>query len=668
MCRLVRVVIASWITCAVAAGCRQPPLSVQARFEIDPSPLLQPFASRANADQPPGPAETCENADGAVIGAVSTVSSPEKTRREICLAECVALALENGRTGTFFDRAGSDRRTSAQGLFRQPLPSAATDSIRVVSYDPALLATEIEESLAKFDAVWQNSLVWNRVDQPSRIANAMPTALDVLNQADRLDQVQFRSAILKPLPTGGVAGITFRTDYENNQLPPGSGLVNPAYRSFLDFTFEQPLLQGAGVFINQIRDNHPGSLRNQIPTGGRVPGILLTRLVYDQAQLEFERRLQELLFAVEEAYWELYCAYWDLYSRDSGMRLAQDVWQRAKARYEAGGIGIQDLAQIEVQYQLFRTQRLEALGNGSGGRLGVLEAERRLRYVIGLPAEDGTRLIPSDEPVTTPFEPDWLAAMTEATALRPELLQVRQDIRAAELNLRQARNLLLPDLRLVSRLSPNGLGTNFGSSLSGVGEFRNNDFELGLQMQVPIGVRAAHAEVERARLQLGQRFAFLRDQESKIVSSLQRSYRSVVQFREEVRTRHSQRVAAGTQLQALYERFKAGDRNSDILVRTQQIWADALRDEYVAVCNYNVALADFERQKGTILRAHNVTIAQGPFPQCARERPSEHIREFQRGQHAATPAGGRSACPDALARTDDTPPALPDGPAFAVER
>src|SRR5262245_54794658 len=64
-------------------------------------------------------------------------------------------------------------------------------------------------------------------------------------------------------------------------------------------------------------------------------------------------------------------------------------------------------------------------------------------------------------------------------------------------------------------------------------------------------VRSASAENTRARLQLAQRQAFLHDQEAKLVLSLQRSYRSVVQYRQEMQTRESLRRAVTTQLQAL---------------------------------------------------------------------------------------------------------------------
>ena len=53
-------------------------------------------------------------------------------------------------------------------------------------------------------------------------------------------------------------------------------------------------------------------------------------------------------------------------------------------------------------------------------------------------------------------------------------------------------------------------------------------------------------------------------QEGKLLLSLQRSYRDLIQFREEVVTRHSQREAAATQVRARFAKFKAGDRDTSI--------------------------------------------------------------------------------------------------------
>ena len=40
--------------------------------------------------------------------------------------------------------------------------------------------------------------------------------------------------------------------------------------------------------------------------------------------------------------------------------------------------------------------------------------ERQLRFTIGLPPEDGCRLVPNDEPTLAPYTPDWCTALNEA--------------------------------------------------------------------------------------------------------------------------------------------------------------------------------------------------------------------------------------------------------------
>src|SRR4051794_14163924 len=92
------------------AGCSQLP------FQPGGSSLSASAASQAlhTAARPVG----CEQTGSGlpIPPSVSTVTSPDAPRRAISLAECICLALENGRTGEFYDRIGSDRRTSVTGL------------------------------------------------------------------------------------------------------------------------------------------------------------------------------------------------------------------------------------------------------------------------------------------------------------------------------------------------------------------------------------------------------------------------------------------------------------------------------------------------------------------------------------------------------------------------
>lgn len=630
-------------------------------------PNNPPDAACAHASRPdPLLPAGCGDDDGEPcpqnIATVSTVMNPEARLREISLAECIALALENGRTGQFFDRAGTGRRTSVTGVAPGGA-SGVSDSIRVLAYTPAILGTDIEQSLSRFDVIWQTGFQFNHFDEPVGLTSLLPEGVPgfnnstVQNVANSFaffnttsveDTALFGTQLIKPLPTGGTAGISFLTDYFNTPNIAGAlnvpvvdrsipinnpFLFTPAYRPQVNFTFEQPLLQGFGLFTNDVRDSHPGSLRTPFPTDVRAPGILLTRVTYEQSKLEFQRQVHDLLYTVEEAYWELYGAYWDLHSREVGMRQALSAWQVAKQKFDKGGLPARNLAQIEQQYLNFRIQRLQALGHGAPGQSGVLEAERRLRYVLGLPAEDGTRLIPCNMPVDTPQVPDWKSAVADAFGQRPELQQIHQELRAAELILRRSEDLRLPDLRFLARYNINGLGQDLGSALDNFAQARYDDWDAGLVLSVPLGARLGNSEVARAKLKLAQRNLYLRDQEDKVVLSLQRSYRDVVQLSEEIHLRRLRQNAASAELTERFKIFQAGasdEASLNVLLEAQRNWIEALRDEQLAICRYNVALADFEWQKGTIMAYDNVQVAEGAVPAYAFDRASKHIRQFQR--------------------------------------
>ena len=90
-----------------------------------------------------------------------------------------------------------------------------SDSIRVLSMDPATTAANIDASLAKFDAVVGTTMTWVTTDQPivSALQNLQAGGTSSGLSAIMQQQAQFQSGIYKPLPTGGVAGITFTAPY-----------------------------------------------------------------------------------------------------------------------------------------------------------------------------------------------------------------------------------------------------------------------------------------------------------------------------------------------------------------------------------------------------------------------------------------------------------------------
>ena len=96
---------------------------------------------------------------------------------------------------------------------------------------------EIEDALSKFDARLRTSMEWNKTEDP--INSAIDVLIGAGLNATVNNTARFQSTLVKPLPTGGVAGITFRTDYQLLSMPP-AGVTNPAYRPFVQLQFDQP--------------------------------------------------------------------------------------------------------------------------------------------------------------------------------------------------------------------------------------------------------------------------------------------------------------------------------------------------------------------------------------------------------------------------------------------
>lgn len=603
-----------------------------------------------------------------------TLTNLDRKVRFISLAECVAIALENGRVGQqnlLFPGTANDNLVQFTGAGGGQ-GVTASDAIRVFALNPAGTGANIEVALSKFDTVFAGGLLYQNTDQP--IASAFQRLQAGTLTAIQQEQATASLGLFKPLATGGVAGITFNVPYTYTNL---SARTNPSYTPQLQFQFEQPLLQGFGVEINQLRQVHPGStfggfLNNGILNAGSalsnygpqgVEGILISRLRFDESRAEFERQVNQMLLNVEWAYWNLYGSYWQVYSREQGLRFALEAFKLTKAKYEAGRATAAEFYQTRGQYERFRAQRLQQIDQ-------TLEYERQLRSLMGIPVEDKTRLVPSDSPTLAPYQPDWKLALEEALCKRPELVMVRHEIKANQMRLLLARNNILPDLRFTSSYDINSLGSRLdgasaelqgqgANAFRGLAENNFNSWSLGLRAYVPLGFRAGHATLRQAQIDLARSVEVLKDNELKAQSYLAYFYRRINLKYEQIRASRSTREAFGEQLRAAYQAFIAGRDTPDKVLEAQNSWADALAQEYQAIVDYNTALCGFEFAKGTIQDHDNVRVAEGPVPHCVAVRAVDHERQRTAAcilrERAApmpvTPVGGKCETPDGRAPT-----------------
>lgn len=623
--RWIKRALAGLLALGAAGGCKQ-------QLFMEPADYQDAVLSALPRDIENRPHDGIVPSQVDKLAGAATVLDPNRPARMVTLQECIAIALEQGNVGSQSPLNFGFKTESIE--VQQGRTVGGSDAIRVFSLDPSLASVALERSLSKFDARWVSSMSWQKVDSP--------VAAQFLSFQNARDAANLNSTLLKPLPTGGVAGITFSTDYSSfNRIPPNqqASFVNPNYTPRVQFTFEQPLMRLFGVEANQIAPSHPGSLQLGVqPTGGQgTEGILISRIRVDQARAEFDQRVNYMLANVETAYWNLYAAYYNLYAQEEGLRQAYEGYNFIENRVRIGNQPPQDVFQARAQFERFRRQVYQARGQ-------VLESERQLRGLLGLRSDDGSRLVPIDKPTEAAFRPDFYEAANDALEYRPELLQARQTLKANQLNLLLQKNLRQADVRFFSQYDVAGLGTRLdgpefdgpvgnqrtGNALASLASNNFNSWTLGVRMDIPIGFRDANGLVRDAQLNLARSYFQLRDAEMKALEYLVQQYRRLVQAHAEIGPAREERKALQIYLGKNREVIEIGRWDASFyqqLLTVQRDLATAIANEFRAIAEYNSALAQFELAKGTIQQYNNVSVGEGPLPPWVQKKAADHIRE-----------------------------------------
>jgi len=554
----------------------------------------------------------------------ATVIDTDRQLRKMTLKEALAIGIEGGNTGS--QGLNGQDSTTLPGFTGRG--TNGTDTVRAFVMDPAIASAEVERSLSKFDARWISSMVWQKQDQPT---------LTLQQSFSNGDSAALTSTLVKPLPTGGVAGITTSINYLNLSSPPQNSQfvsLNTSYTPRVQFIFEQPLLQGFGVEANQLLGSHLGSIL--IPGlrasgGSGTEGILVTRVRSEQAKSNFDAQVNQLLLNVEVAYWNLFAAYYNLYAQEEGLKASYRYYRLLEDRKNLDLPTL--LPQAKAQYWLFRQQVITARGQ-------VLSADRALRGILGMRSDDGTVLIPDDQPSLTKMPVDFASSISEAMQYRPELLTARYEVKAQQLNLLNQRNLRMPEVRAYGSYDIAGLGSGLAgngftngqpsNALTSLGNNNFNSYQIGLRADIPIGFRDASALVRQSQLSLWKSFEQLRDSERKAYEFMVESMRNLEQSWATVEVNRNRRIALEDQLTRIKERIYGevwkGTEEQNSLIIALRDFSNAISDEFRAIANYNSALAQIEYAKGTIQRYNHVSVSEGPLPAFVQKKASDHFR------------------------------------------
>ncbi len=580
--------------------------------------------------------DTCQEPLDEAAGAVDplTLSNPNfDVIWELSLEEAIRTALENGKVlrnlgGRFASFGGPRPQTGEPAV---SLLTAPTQTPTI--YDPAVVETDpfrgVESALALFDAQLTSSLTWDRQNRPQNIDIAGGSIFPRVLEGDTGN---WTTGITKRTATGATFGFSNQTLYDNNNSPirerdpiTGQVVVPSTWTTNYDFSFNQPLLQGAGVTYNRIAG--PDAFEN-LYSRPIFRGVLLARVNADISLADFEAGVRNLVSDTEQSYWELYFAYRNLEARKAGRDSALEAWRKVHALYveQSRGGEADKEAQAREQYFFFRSEVEQALTD-------VYRSENRLRFMMGISPSDGRLIRPSDEPTTARITFDWQQSLVEALSRSAELRRQKWIIKQRELELVAAKNLILPRLDLIGRWRFLGMGqdlinqnynpyeaSNVADPLQGTDSYSTlfsgqfQEWQAGAQFQMPLGFRRELATVRHHQLQLARERARLQDEELEASHALVDAVRNVDTNFALAQTNYNRRVAAERQVEAVQAAYDANTVTFDQLLDAQRRRAEAESSYYRSLVDYNRSISQLHYRKGSLLEYNGVFLAEGPWP------------------------------------------------------
>ena len=360
--------------------------------------------------------------------------------------------------------------------------------------------------------------------------------------------------------------------------------------------------------------------------------MLLARINTDISLAEFEAGVTDLVSDVERAYWDLYFAYRDLDAKVKGRDSALVTWRNIAYRLEIGLPG----GSPENEAQL-RSQYFDFVAAVDLATAALYSSEESLRYMLGLPPNGEQLIRPATEPSTAQVIFEWHEVLNESYIRRVELRRQKWQIKRRELELVAARNYLKPRLDAVALYRFRGFGdtlaaprgpTGFESAYQNLTTGDYQEWQLGFQLDVPIGFRREFTALRNAELRLARERAVLKEQEFRISHDLSDSVRRLERGFILMKTNLNRYVATDKEVRVMQARFDVGFDQLDVLLQAERRRADAESNYYGSLVEYVIALRDVHLAKGSLLEYNGVALSEGPWSSDAYRDALNRSRHF----------------------------------------
>ena len=499
-------------------------------------------------------------------------------------------ANSGGSGGGSMPRYPEDEPLAQEGdeeIWTRTLPRcrqmALSDSftLKKAELQPRIEAANRTVAEAQFDWILTASTRYARVKDQSLTSSVVGNTIVEFSNDTHVESWTNSIGLSRYFDTGTTASITW--NYNKNER---DVLNNLSVRDStgMELAVSQNLLKGFGTSVNNY------SLSVSAITA-QIKESLATQT------------RQELLFNVEQAFWNLVFAHEDLKVTANTTRLARkdfDIAQRKRQAGLATDIDVVDADKRLKDKEGELYERQKAVRDTSDALLALIAPQRLLELARG-----ASRLIvmPGDyqstEADVTP-DIDVQSAVEQALRGREEIRQAGLTQETSRLTVEYQQNQALPDLTASAGFNFGGQGGNIGGAFDSFGRTDQVDWFMGLEFSVPLGQKEAEGNLEKARQQQKSAEYDKRLAEVQVVTEVLGAIR---ELQTAIKAQETRRVAenlAQRQVEAAEERVRRG-LTTRFEVDTMKSNLDAAqRDRLQSWVRVRIAGASLRKAIGTL--------------------------------------------------------------------
>ncbi len=465
--------------------------------------------------------------------------------------------------------------------------------LQVGRYDLAIANTGIQGASGIFDPSFDILADTNFNESPA------VTQLDGA-EVNKSRTHQYSLGVSGLMPTGGSVSLDLgtRRTATNSQFY----FLNPSWNTGLTARLNQPLLRNFGTLVNRSR-------------------IVIAQTSRDQAAETLKAQVIATLQKVEQAYWDFAAARVQVDVKQQSLELAQKLLQETQERIRVGTSAPIDVVQSEASVAT-RNQDLILARNAYSN------SEDALKQVLGFrtPAEWAIKINAAEPYVFEPLDVDLASSIETALEKRPEILRQEMALGLTNLNVKLARNAVLPSLDLTGSYGFSGIGGTltiddpitgepirikggFDDSLDQIIAADYPNWGIGLALKVPLGNNDAKANLAQRRFEHSQNQTRLTALQQTITHDVRVAVRYLYDGAASVEAAEASKVLAERNVEAEQTKFANGLSTNFLVLQIQDDLANAQLSNLRARLNYRTAIIGYRVATGTLLDELGIDIA-----------------------------------------------------------